>query len=102
MQGEEDADLLPTNTKVSSRRNPSIIKNLIVSELIGVYVVSTILLIRSNLPFGTALKLKELLGEKFTMPTGAIDSWFDKIYALVCIISVVGIHIAEKSTFYKT
>lgn len=97
MQNNENQDVLPTSKSRYSQKCPSLIKNLIISELVGVYVVSTVLLIRSNLPYDTALTLKELLGEKFTVPTGAIDSWFDKVYALVCILTIVGINVAEKS-----
>ncbi|KAL3234868.1 hypothetical protein RNJ44_02656 [Nakaseomyces bracarensis] len=97
MQNNENQDILPTSKQRYSTRSPSLIKNLIISELIGVYVVSTVLLIRSNLPYDTAMTLKELLGEKFTVPTGAIDSWFDKVYALVCILTIIGINVAEKS-----
>ncbi|CAL9729684.1 hypothetical protein MOUN0_H04786 [Monosporozyma unispora] len=76
-------------------RNPSMIKNLLVSELTGIYVIGTVLMIRSNLPFDMALKLKNLLGEKFTVPNVTIDCWFDEMFAFACVFTFIGIKVAE-------
>lgn len=79
----------------------SLIKNLVVSELTGVYVLATSLMIRSHLPFEVSQRLKELLGEKFTVPNVVIDSWFDKVYAFACIFTFICIRIAERKLSTK-
>lgn len=76
-------------------KNPSMIKNLLVSELTGIYVIATVLMIRSNLPFDMSLRLKELLGEKFTVPNVTIDCWFDEMFAFACIFTIASIKVAE-------
>lgn len=78
-----------------NKEKPSIIKNLIVSELAGVYVLSTILMIRSNLPYDVSTRLDQLIGKKFTVPNIVIDVWCDKIYALSCILTLIGIKLVE-------
>lgn len=83
------------NNAINVKKSPSMIKNLLVSELTGIYVIATVLMIRSNLPFDMALKLKDLLGEKFTVPNVAIDCWFDKMFAVSCVVTFVGIILAE-------
>ncbi|CAL9734617.1 hypothetical protein MOSE0_F03334 [Monosporozyma servazzii] len=87
----------PSTSKnaINVKKSPSMIKNLLVSELTGIYVIATVLMIRSNLPFNMALQLKDLLGEKFTVPNVAIDCWFDKMFAFSCIITFIGIILAE-------
>ncbi|GAV53951.1 hypothetical protein ZYGR_0AK04530 [Zygosaccharomyces rouxii] len=78
-------------------KSPSIVKNLFVSELSGVYVVATILTIRSNLPFDVSQKVNELLGQRFTVPNVVIDSWFEIIYAIFCILTMIGIKAVERT-----
>lgn len=100
VQSTENSNGLPKYNKDSKHPNPpkspSIIKNLIVSELAGVYVVATILSIRSNLPFEVSEKVNELLGERFTVPNIAIDSWFEIIYVMSCIFTIICIKFAER------
>lgn len=76
-------------------RAPSIIKNLFISELSGVYVMATILTIRSNLPFEVAERMNELLGERFAIPNVVIDSWFEIVYGTFCILTMFGIKFVE-------
>lgn len=87
MQNDDTGDILPEyaeNSKYKGEKGSSfhqqkgisLIKNLVVSELTGVYVLATSLMIRSHLPFEVSQRLKELLGEKFTVPNIVIDSWF--------------------------
>lgn len=99
MRNSEDIEALPTYRGEKHQKNPSLIKNLLVSELAGIYVVATILMIRSNLPFDISSKLKVLLGEKFTVPSIAIDCWFDEVYALSCILTLTSIKLAERTVF---
>lgn len=83
------------NDTGTNKKQPSLIKNLIVSELTGVYVIGTILMIRSNLPYNVSMNLKELLGEKYNVPNVSIDCWFDSIFAFVCVITFLIILFAE-------
>lgn len=99
MQGSKDIKQLPMHKGDPMQhypKSPSIIKNLIVSELTGVYVVATILSIRSNLPFDVSEKVNELLGERFTVPSAVIDTWFELTYAISCLMTLVGIKFAER------
>lgn len=98
MQSTEKGRELPKYRKEGNhnRKPPSIIKNLIVSELTGIYVVATVLSVRSNLPFEVSEKVNELLGQRFTVPNIVIDSWFDLIYAFSCIFTIAFMKIAER------
>lgn len=95
--GDEKGLPISNNNRYNTKKKPSIIKNLIVSELTGIYILATILMIRSNLPFGVSAKLNELLGEKFTVPNVVIDVWFDKVFAITCVLTLIGIKIAERT-----
>ncbi|QLQ80922.1 hypothetical protein HG537_0E02770 [Torulaspora globosa] len=101
MQNSTNFEGLPSYNKRSSKRSrqksPSIIKNLIVSELAGIYVVATLLSIRSNLPFDVSEKVNELLDERFTVANAVIDKWFELIYAISCISTFVCIKLAERT-----
>ncbi|AET41453.1 uncharacterized protein Ecym_8167 [Eremothecium cymbalariae DBVPG len=96
---ENEGSSLPVHNNVKKKplyqNPPSILKNLVVSELTGVYILSTILMIRSNLPFDLSKKLNELLGKKFTVPNIAIDIWFDEIFASSSVLTLIGILIVD-------
>ncbi|CEP62366.1 uncharacterized protein LALA0_S05e04038g [Lachancea lanzarotensis] len=103
MRQSQSNELLPTTNAKSSQRKksePSIIKNLLISELTGIYVLATILMVRSNLSKGAAQRLNRMLGEKSVVPYIVLDVWFDKIFALGAMISLVGIKLAERTTVY--
>ncbi|CCF58122.1 hypothetical protein KAFR_0D04750 [Kazachstania africana CBS 2517] len=103
MQSTENVNELPLyKSQVTTRKGPSIIKNLLVSELTGVYVVATILMIRSNLPFEVASSLKYSLGDKFTIPSIVIDCWFDQIYGIFCILTIAFIKLAERTLLLRS
>ncbi|CCH62476.1 hypothetical protein TBLA_0H01900 [Henningerozyma blattae CBS 6284] len=112
MQSNTSSSELPISKKDSDRDNrnnigtsrdrrnpPSLIKNLLVSELAGIYVVATTLTIRSNLPFEISQKLNLLLGKRFTVPNLVIDNWFDEIYAITCLVTITFIKLAERTIF---
>ncbi|SCU95992.1 LAME_0F14400g1_1 [Lachancea meyersii CBS 8951] len=92
-------ELLPTSNKRSFKGNtdPSIIKNLLISELTGIYVLATILMVRSNLSRGVAERLNQMLGEKFVVSYIVLDAWFDKVFATTAVLSFIGIKLAEKN-----
>jgi len=76
------------------------INNFLSSELAGVYVVATVLMIRSNLPFDVAQRLRDMLGQKFTVTSFVIDCWFDEIYAISCILTIFFIKLAERTVYH--
>lgn len=98
IQSNSTHELLPTSNKQphGKLKRPSVIKNLLISELTGVYVLATILMIRSNLPFDVAKQLNFMLGEEFGVPELVIDAWFDKVFAASSLLSIIGIKVAEK------
>ncbi|SCU91679.1 LADA_0F11386g1_1 [Lachancea dasiensis] len=89
--------VLPKSNKDSLRRlrNPSVIKNLLISELTGIYVLATILMIRSNLPMDVNERLNRMLGASFGVPNVILDVWFDKMFAVSSLLTFVGIRVAE-------
>ncbi|CCE64352.1 hypothetical protein TPHA_0H01460 [Tetrapisispora phaffii CBS 4417] len=100
---ESSLPSIKSNKKRSRiNRNPSLIKNLFISELTGIYVISTVLTIRSNLPYEVSRKLNELLGERFSVPNVVIDVWFYEVYACFCIIVFVATKVAEKTIFSQS
>ena len=112
MQNDDTANVLPEYSSNSNykgkkgklsheQKGISLIKNLVVSELTGVYVLATTVMVRSHLPFEVSQRLKELLGEKFTVPNIVIDSWFDEVYAFACVFTFVCIRIAERKLSTK-
>lgn len=94
---------LPVSTKDNqtsmNEAEPSIIKNLIFVELVGVYILATILLIRSNLPYDVSEKLNSFLGSKFTVPSVNIDIWFDEIFALSAVLTLIGFVVTSIKPF---
>ncbi|EJS43441.1 YHR078W [Saccharomyces arboricola H-6] len=112
MRNDDAGDVLPEYANNPNYKNKignfthqqkevSLIKNLVVSELTGVYVLATSLMVRSHLPFEVSQRLKELLGEKFTVPNIVIDSWFDEVYAFSCVFTFICIRIAERKLSSK-
>ncbi|CAR23214.1 uncharacterized protein KLTH0E03894g [Lachancea thermotolerans CBS 6340] len=99
MQRDSSTNVLPTSSKprYEYKQRPSVIKNLLVSELTGVYILATILMIRSNLPLDVASRLNQMLGEEFGVPDIVIEVWFDKVFAMSSILSFVGIKVAGKT-----
>lgn len=102
MQNSEAPSSLPKTTKdmYDKKKPPSIIKNLAVCELTGIYILATILLIRSNLPYDVSSKVNQLLGERFTIPNVIIDVWSDKMFAWSSMLTFIGIIVADR-TLYK-
>lgn len=100
LQNSEGQDPLPLHANDKRQhQTPSMIKNLLLSELAGVYVVATVLMIRSNLPFEVAERLKDMLGQKFTVTSFAIDCWFDEMYAISCLMTIFFIKLVERTVY---
>lgn len=89
---------LPSSAAVSASVK-SWLKNLLVSECVAIYVVATALLIRSNLPTEAAEQMLRILSLTYTgTPKSSdqmlrevefIDTWFDKVFGLSCLASMV-------------
>ncbi|CAI5757905.1 unnamed protein product [Candida verbasci] len=79
------------------------LKHLFIAELLGVYVIATALLIRTNLPTNLSNQISKILslsGSSNGRTTSVeevvfIDNWFDKIFALSCIITILVIVIEK-------
>ncbi|CDO93861.1 unnamed protein product [Kluyveromyces dobzhanskii CBS 2104] len=99
MQSSSRSLELPKSRKdlYDAKKPPSIIKNLAVCELTGIYILSTILMIRSNLPTDVSSKVNQLLGERFTIPNVVIDVWSDKTFAFSSLLTIIGIKVAERT-----
>lgn len=79
------------------------LKHLVISELLGVYVMSTALLIRTNLPENLSNQVSKILSLSGSAISNMskksklsaiqevefIDNWFDKIFAITCIITLI-------------
>lgn len=81
------------------------LKHLIISELLGVYVIATALLIRTNLPTNLSQQVSKILslsGSAIRNPTFAmkevefIDNWFDKVFAISCIFTALLIAVRKE------
>ncbi|KAK6454061.1 Abscisic acid G-protein coupled receptor-domain-containing protein [Scheffersomyces xylosifermentans] len=89
---------LPASVVSHSSNNWS--KHLIISELAGVYVIATALLIRTNLPTNLSNHISKILslsGSAISNPNISvkevqfIDSWFDKVFAFSCVATGISI-----------
>lgn len=74
------------------------LKHLVISEALGVYIIATALLIRTNLPTTLSHQISKILslsGSGSTNPTISIkevefiDAWFDKVFAISCLATIV-------------
>ena len=66
---------------------PSLIKNLVVSEIVGIYIMAAIVMIRSNLPSDISKRMDSMLGEGFYLGNMGIERWFCQVYAVSCILT---------------
>lgn len=81
------------------------LKHLMISELVGIYVISTAILIRTNLPSTLSQQISKILslsGTTNSTPQTAlleiefIDKWFDKVFAFTAVITLLLILIKHK------
>ncbi|CUM46511.1 unnamed protein product [Debaryomyces fabryi] len=83
----------PSITKISATTKDWL-KNLVITELLGIYVISTAILIRTNLPTNLSNQISKILSLTGTSSSNAlltsakevqfIDDWFDKIFGIAC------------------
>lgn len=75
------------------------LKHLIISELLAIYVISTALLMRTNLPTHLSNQISRILSLSGSSQTSVttdsirevefIDFWFDKIFAITSVVAMV-------------
>lgn len=90
--------VFPSLTRISNTTK-NWLKNLIVSELLAIYVISTALLIRTNLPTNLSNQISRILSLSGSSANSItrdsikevefIDLWFDQIFGLTCIVSII-------------
>ncbi|EGW35360.1 uncharacterized protein SPAPADRAFT_58585 [Spathaspora passalidarum NRRL Y-27907] len=88
----------------SSNTTKNWLKHLIIGELIGIYVIATALLIRTNLPTNLSNQISKILslsGSSNKRNANAevlfIDNWFDKIFAISCVVTMIVLIIKKVS-----
>ncbi|KAI3406407.2 hypothetical protein KGF56_000888 [Candida oxycetoniae] len=95
------SQLLPLNMN-ESQVAKTWLKYLLVAELLGVYVLATALLIRTNLPENLSNQISKMLSLSGSSSTNArssikevmfIDTWFDKVFAISCLFTGIFIGI---------
>lgn len=81
------------------------LKHLMISELLGIYVISTAILIRTNLPTTLSQQISKILSLSGTINStphtalleiAFIDKWFDKVFAFTAIITLLLILVKKK------
>lgn len=72
----------------------SLIRSLLISELLGIYTLLTIIMLRSNLPKTISLNFDLAIGGE-PLQVKFVDSWFDKVSITTCFITIVGITVQE-------
>lgn len=90
---------LPANTTSINDNIRGWLKNLIVSQLLAVYVIATALLIRSNLPLEAAQQMLKVLSlssssgldtlERMLAEVDFVDAWFDRVFAFTSVATLV-------------
>lgn len=88
----------PSITKISATTKDWL-KNLVITELLGIYVISTAILIRTNLPTNLSNQISKILSLTGTSSSNAsltsakevqfIDDWFDKIFGIACASTLI-------------
>ncbi|CAH2353248.1 hypothetical protein CLIB1423_10S00650 [[Candida] railenensis] len=78
------------------------LKHLVISELLGIYVMSTALLIRTNLPANLSNQVSKILSLTGSSSSATpkhttvqevefIDLWFDKVFAVTCVVTLISL-----------
>ncbi|KAK9467830.1 Abscisic acid G-protein coupled receptor-domain-containing protein [Lipomyces arxii] len=67
---------------------------LLVAEVLGTYVVSTSLMLRSNLPHDMSSAVSSALGAP--LDTTFVDRWFDTLFLFTAGISAAGLYISRR------
>ncbi len=88
--------LSKTTTPNTKYQSVSIIKNLLISELTGIYTLATILILKSNLTSNFSSKLNTLFSlTNQNISIVQLDNWFDKIFLVSVVLTAVCIKTAE-------
>lgn len=88
-----------TTTQNPKFQSVSVIKNLLISELTGIYVLATILILKSNLTATYSSKLNTLLSiTNQNLSITQLDNWFDKVFLISVTVTAASIKIGEYLT----
>lgn len=89
---------IPSVSKISPTTKDWL-KNLLITELLGIYVLATAILIRTNLPANLSNQISRILSLTGTSAANAtltsakevkfIDDWFDKVFGITCASTMV-------------
>jgi hypothetical protein len=100
-----DLSNLEKSTSPIKYKSVSIIKNLIISELMGVYGLATLLIMRSSLTkdFSSTLNTLFVANESSSSARNIskfedinlIDNWFDKVFLASVAVTITGIRLSE-------
>lgn len=82
---------------VSNARSSNLIV-LFLAELMGMYFVSTVLLMRMNLPIQYRVTITKVLGK---LQFDFYHKWFDLIFLISALISIACLYITRKSSMEK-
>lgn len=78
-----------TTPTLANNKSVSIIKNLIISEITGIYILATILILKSNLSINLMKLLNFNTDNNISIVT--IDNWYDKIFFVVTVLTSIAI-----------
>lgn len=88
---------LPSHPTLANDNIRGWLKNLIVSQLLAIFVIAAALLIRLNLPPDAAEQMLEVLSlskrsctlEGMKAEVDFVDAWFDKIFAITSVVTLL-------------
>ncbi|AOA63675.1 Putative G-protein coupled receptor [Komagataella phaffii CBS 7435] len=85
---------LPSHLSVSvsspdSTNNKSVFRSLFISETLGIYTISTLVLLKTNIPESLSKSFVSFLGKSSYFNGARVDFLFDKVFATSCTVSLV-------------
>ncbi|ODV94744.1 hypothetical protein PACTADRAFT_50607 [Pachysolen tannophilus NRRL Y-2460] len=81
------------NGSTSTTHSKSFIRSLMISEITGIYMLATVLLLRSNLPESLSSNVNQALGAPLEVEF--VDDWFNKVFTISSVLAGIGIALGE-------
>ncbi|CAN6628448.1 hypothetical protein TRVA0_011S02982 [Trichomonascus vanleenenianus] len=66
----------------------------LVAHMVGTYIISTSLMLRSNLPADMSVAITSALGAP--LDVSSVQRWFDTVFLAVALLSILGLYMASK------